>query len=231
MTAPRFGQRGNTLLRAALWYAKWGDPVLPLWWPTPDGGCACGKPPGGQHKAAKHPLGILVARGLRDATSDPELIARWWRRFPQANVGLRCDRRTRLDVDERNGGEDTLGVLLSQHGPLPPTPEVLTGGGRHIVLQAIPGMNKVTLGPGLEFLSGQGCYVVAPPSRHISGRSYLWKVSSRPTDVAVASCPEEVWLHSGAAAGSGVPQRGGSPSGSGGLAAPGDRSGEPAGGL
>ena len=33
-----------------------------------------------------------------------------------------------VDVDPRTGGDETLAELLREHGPLPPTPEDLTGG-------------------------------------------------------------------------------------------------------
>lgn len=72
------------MLKAALAYAqklKWA--VLPLH-TVKNGQCSCGRPdctsPG------KHPR---VARGVHDATTDPSVIIGWWRRWPNANIGIR----------------------------------------------------------------------------------------------------------------------------------------------
>jgi hypothetical protein len=45
--------------------------------------CSCGDPACGA--VGKHPL---TAHGLKDATSDSVQLAQWWRRWPQANIGL-----------------------------------------------------------------------------------------------------------------------------------------------
>ncbi|MGI8807745.1 MAG: bifunctional DNA primase/polymerase [Acidimicrobiales bacterium] len=71
----------------------------------------------------------------------PEVIARWWRAWPQANVAIRTgalpSSATRgvvvLDVDPLHGGEESLDHLLATNGRLPPTRMVHTGsGGRHL---------------------------------------------------------------------------------------------------
>jgi hypothetical protein len=42
----------------------------------------------------------LTPHGLKDATSDPTQLTRWWRRWPQANIGLVTGERADvLDVD------------------------------------------------------------------------------------------------------------------------------------
>src|SRR4029453_4510138 len=96
----------SLLLRdAALGYASRGIPVLPLHYPLPhhlgvqpvgdDGqlahlavgaGCSCRDPHCGQ--PAKHPLGSLVARGVKEATTNRARVLAWWTRQPQANIGL-----------------------------------------------------------------------------------------------------------------------------------------------
>jgi hypothetical protein len=45
--------------------------------------CSCGDQTCGA--VGKHPL---TPHGLKDATSDPAELGRWWRRWPQANIGL-----------------------------------------------------------------------------------------------------------------------------------------------
>src|SRR5258708_39543029 len=76
----------TTLAQAALDYARAGLPVFPL------------RP---QDKVP------LVKHGVYAATTHEEQIARWWRRFPQANIGLPsglASARIVLDVDPRHGG-------------------------------------------------------------------------------------------------------------------------------
>jgi hypothetical protein len=87
-----------------------------------------------------------------------------------------------LDIDPRHGGEDSLARLIDRYGPLPENRIVQTGsGGLHIYL-AHPGgkvRNNVgqRLGDGID-IRGDGGYVIAPPSRHISGNAYAWTAKS-----------------------------------------------------
>jgi hypothetical protein len=52
-------------------------------------------------------------------------------------------------------------------------------------------MTEPPLGPGID-VRARGGYIVAPPSRHISGRSYAWSVDHHPADVPLAKAPD--WL-------------------------------------
>src|SRR5262249_42561498 len=78
----------------------------------------------------KHPVASCAPHGFKEATTDEATIRAWWTRFPNANIatptGVWCDV---VDVDPRNGGDTTLLELERQHGRLPDTAEVLTGGG------------------------------------------------------------------------------------------------------
>ena len=38
---------------------------------------------------AKHPR---TPHGLQDASTDKAVLEEWWRRWPDSNVGVRCDR-------------------------------------------------------------------------------------------------------------------------------------------
>lgn len=162
----------------ALRYAGLGLPVLPLYGITPDGHCACHKG-AGCDSPGKHPRTV---GGLKDATTDPETIRRWWNAFPHANIGIRTGARPDgggivvLDLDPRNGGEDSFAELERTHGPLPSTIQVITGGGGRHYYFGHPGghlANKSNLLPGID-VKADGGYVVAPPSRHISGGTYRW---------------------------------------------------------
>ncbi len=166
---------------AALLYARHGWPVFPCHHPE-RGGCSCGArdcaSPG------KHPR---TRRGLRDATTNSEVIRRWWRAWPKVNVAIRTGattgRRGRpglvvLDVDPPHGGDDSLQALIAEHGPLPATGLVHTGSGGAHVYFAHPGASirnnaGTKLGPGLD-VRGDGGYVIAPPSQHVSGGTYRW---------------------------------------------------------
>ncbi len=188
----------QTLGEAALQYAGWGWPVLPLHFPVAEGACSCGT-----HQCrttGKHPLAQLVPHGVHDASADLGVVRAWWDSQPTANVGIATGRRSGLlvvDVDPLRGGEETLHALKDAHGPLPDTVESLTGGGgRHILFQHPANVVRLPrdLGPDLPGidLKGDGGYIVAPPSMHASGRAYMWEVSSEPGQVDIASPPP--WL-------------------------------------
>ena len=120
----------NAPLDAALGYAARGIPVYPVHWPRRSSGgaslaCSC---PRGRYcdRPAKHPL---VWHGVKDASCDPAQLARWWQRWPEANVGLATGIVfDALDIDGLQGM-----AALRQHLPTVgrrhPGPLVATGGG------------------------------------------------------------------------------------------------------
>lgn len=178
------------LVTWALGYARRGWPVAPLHG-IEAGRCTCGRPhcssPG------KHPR---TARGILEATADEGQIRQWWARWPRGNIGMATGATSRVDVLDVDGevGAESLEDLVAEHGPLPATPEVLTGGGgRHLWFVHAEGLrcSAGCLGPGLD-VRGDGGYVVAPPSLHVSGRRYLFEASSEPRDTPVADWPP--WL-------------------------------------
>jgi Bifunctional DNA primase/polymerase, N-terminal len=164
------------LLEAALGYAARGIPVYPVHWPRPipsgvslacscSRGVACDRP-------AKHPL---LRHGVKEATTDPDRIGRWWRRWPQANVGLAtgiCF--DALDVDGP-AGLAALHQLPGAAGLPLPGPLVATGGGgwHHWFRPTGLGNRPPRYLTHVDWRGKGGC-VLAPPSRHISGRPYRW---------------------------------------------------------
>jgi hypothetical protein len=183
----------NRLLRAALAYAQRGLAVFPVYNINADGKCACGKLK--ESSPGKHPR---TEHGLKDATTDAAIIERWWRTWPGANVGIATGAVSGivvLDIDPQHGGNEALGDLQLAHGPLPKTQIVCTGsGGKHLYF-GHPGSHvpnsSGALGPGID-VRGDGGYVVAPPSNHISGKCYAWESSGRIDEVAIAAVPD--WL-------------------------------------
>jgi hypothetical protein len=128
--------------------------------------------------------------GLHAATTDVERINRWWRAFPNLNIGIATGTVSGifvLDIDGEDG-EGSLLKLESEHGALPPTIEAITGKGRHcyfrIAAKRKIGNSAGQIGVGLD-VRGDGGYVIAPPSIHPSGRPYAWSVDAT-RDFAVA---------------------------------------------
>jgi hypothetical protein len=168
----------NPLLDAALGYAARGIPVYPVHWPrTIPGGtslaCSCPRGPACD-RPAKHPL---LRHGAKDATTDPNQLSRWWRRWPKANVGLAtgiCF--DALDIDGP-AGLAALYQLQGTAGRRVPGPLVATGGGGwHHWFHPTGLGNRPPRGLDHIDWRGKGGCVLAPPSRHISGRSYRWLV-------------------------------------------------------
>jgi hypothetical protein len=125
----------ESLLSAALRYAVLGFPIFPVYEPA-KGECSCPEGPACKDPA-KHPR---TKHGFKDATTDETRIREWWRRWPEANIGMPTGTPSGidgLDVDPRRGGDKTLTDILTEHGPLPETPFSDTGGGgQHIFFSA-----------------------------------------------------------------------------------------------
>jgi hypothetical protein len=188
---------------AALGYASQGIPVLPLHYPLQDrgdlqpvggdqrpvvrAGCSCRDLHCGQ--VGKHPLGSLVPHGVKDATTNRARVLAWWTRHPQANIGLATGRLFDvLDVDGPAGAH-TIQELAATHGQRSTGPLVRTGGGGWHFYLAPTGLGNVSPA-GLAHVDwrGRGGYVVAPPSRHASGRPYQW-VAGRDLDTPPGPVP------------------------------------------
>jgi hypothetical protein len=168
----------NLLHKAVLRYLKLRWAIIPLWW-VENGVCACGKPrctsPG------KHPIAMLVANGVHDATHDAETAVRWWTRYPKAGIGIALGRTSGIVVVDVDGplGREMLERLLAQYNyVLPPFWYVETGredGGQHYYFRYPKDVTVRTRKvKGLEVRS-DGAYVVAPPSEHSTGRVYTWR--------------------------------------------------------
>lgn len=191
MAAPAFDALDSA--EVALVLAALGIKVFPVHTPQGVDGCSCGTPCG--RSTGKHPR---IRRGLLEASTDHQVIAAWWTRWPAANVAAVTGVASgvlALDIDPDQGGETTIAALEAQHGALAPTWAVETGGGglhlwyRHAGTDVPCSVGK--LGPGLD-IRGDGGYVVVPPSRHRSGERYRWGAAWHPTKVPLVPAPP--WL-------------------------------------
>ena len=169
------------LRNAACEYADRGWHVVPI---NPHGSTSA--------KLAKAPLGRLVPNGLSQATDDLATVFRWWRAEPRANVGIvaKPSGLLILDVDPRDGGDESLHELERALGPLPETVRAETGGGgEHYLCQHPGGDLRGKAAPGVDVRDT--AYVLAPPSIHPSGRPYAWDLA--PGEVELAELPD-AWV-------------------------------------
>jgi Bifunctional DNA primase/polymerase, N-terminal/Primase C terminal 1 (PriCT-1) len=184
----------NALLESAIDLARRGLKVFPLHTAVPLGDgrfvCSCGSLR--CDSPAKHTLSRLAPHSFKNGSNSEEVIRHWWHAAPHANIGLAAGEVVILDVDPRHGGDRSLEALERQHGELPPTWRALTGGGGLHVYFSPPAVDipnsAGVLAPGLD-IRGDGGYVVAPPSVHISGLTYAWSVDHHPDEVPLAPMP------------------------------------------
>ena len=168
------------MLEYALAYAQAGIPVFPVYG-IQAGKCTCGKSE--CSSVGKHPL---TPNGLKDATTDEKQIQRWFANHLFLNIGMITGSVSGLwvlDVDPRHKGNDSLQKLMEKHGSLPETLTVQTGGGgRHLfflVPEELTLKNRANIKEGLD-VRGEGGYVVAAPSFHMSGKRYQWETWMEP---------------------------------------------------
>ena len=170
---------GTEPLAAALEYARRGWAVIPVAGVV-DRHCSCGVEC--HNHPGKHPL---TRHGLHDGTTELDTIRAWWQQWPWANVAIVTGAKSGLvvlDVDVGKGGLVSLRRLRKEHG-LPETLAVRTGGGGwHLLYRHPGGQVRNTASrlpafaeewPGLD-VRGDGGYIVAPPSHHISEGVYQW---------------------------------------------------------
>lgn len=195
--APRLSPLGQ----AALDYARRGWPVFPCRERTETITAANGTQ---RTLKAKAPY---AGSGVKDATTDEEIIKGWWRRWPQAMIGLAMGRNGlfALDFDPRVDAEtgeifELAGLkaaLEEQMGcALPQSLTAMTQSeGVHVYLRqpdaGEPIRNRGNLPLHVD-VRGLGGYVIAPPSilYHDDGREgrYRW-LTNRHDDPVEAPPP------------------------------------------
>jgi hypothetical protein len=142
---------------------------------------------------------------VRRATNDEAELTKWWGMWSNANIGIATGHRSGivvLDVDEKSGGVATLKALNEAYGTQMAGVIAKTGGGGFHVYFKHPGgywpntqgspTMPSPIGQGLDF-RGDGGYVAAPGSEHLSGQLYRWVKDCGPGS-ELAEMPE--WLKS-----------------------------------
>jgi len=97
-------------------------------------------------------------------------------------VGIATGKKSGIivaDIDPRNGGNESKESLP---GTFPFTPTSATGGDGEHILMKYPD-NGVGIKNDMDFadfagidIKSDGGFIVAPPSRHVSGKNYRWKI-------------------------------------------------------
>lgn len=118
------------------------------------------------------------------ATRDPALIAAWWERWPDAEIGIDTGRSGLivLDVDVRDDkdGERELANLLAICGDLPPTLEQRTpSGGRQLVFTSDTLCRSLATKEGLDVRS-RGGMIFVPSAK--PDRTWTWRAPSPAPD-------------------------------------------------
>lgn len=134
-----------------------------------------------------------TVNGLKDATTDPDIIRAWWRQQPLNNIAVATGEASGIFVVDVDGldAEAALRRLEEEHGALPATVEVITARGRHIYFKWPQEPVRNSAGKIAEHVDVRGAngYVLVPPSVHPSGRRYRWSVDSANS---IANAPD--WL-------------------------------------
>ncbi len=161
------------LAAAALRYADLGYPVFP---------CAPGD---------KVPI---TPRGFKDATTDAAQIEAWWKKYPDANIGIPTAGLLVVDVDGKDNswpGDPQKAEDLAC-GPISLTPR---GGRHHIFRQPMEKAWRNTtgkVGPKVD-TRADGGYIVVPPSL-VDDKLYRWAETFE-LNVAPEEIPEPPgWL-------------------------------------
>ena len=152
--------------RWAIAYAERGWPIFPV-------------VPGGKEPET---LGGLLKHGYKDASTNPQIVAGWWRKAHDMgfdpNIGLAPDKGWLvIDIDDPKNARQAISE--EAYMGLKTAPWVQSGregGGFHFYFRVEKGTDLGPMGArGWCDLKGDDRgYVVAPPSLHPSGKPYRW---------------------------------------------------------
>ena len=168
----------NQLFKSAAWYQKKGYSVIPV-------------------KQNKKPF--VKWERYQTEKADADQIRTWWKKWPAANIGLVTGEISGIDVVDCDSekGRDALNEFLpdSLILPISKTPK-----GQHCIFSHKPGLsNGVRVITDCD-LRTTGGYIIVPPSRSESGKTYAWLPGLSIADVKPAPMPKMLFdiLQSGA---------------------------------
>jgi len=181
----------SDLLQAALRYAARGWFIFPVH-VAQDGRCSCGRT-AKQHDDdhltgfGKHPRTL---HGFHDASKDADTITKWWKQYPDANIGVAVSpsKLVLLDVDHKDGqaqGLESWHDLLQECGRdiADTITQETPSGGLHLLYgsNGSPIRNDNDgLGDGIEVKASSG-YFIAWPST-FEGKRYIWAYDAAPDE-------------------------------------------------
>lgn len=183
---------GADNLSVALEYIAAGIPVFP---------CRVSEETDPHTGRLYEPKSPLTSNGLYGASTNERIVREWWKRTPEALVGMPTGEKTgffALDVDVKEGkaGDLNLAGLEAEHAPLPPTIVVRTAtGGTHFLFKHVDGLTTSTGSlPADIDIRAQGGYVIAAGSTFPDGTFYDFVGGYTPGCfmAALADAPE--WL-------------------------------------
>lgn len=162
----------NELKEAALHYADLGLAVFPL------------------IENDKLPL---TQNGFKDATTDKAQIERWWKKHPDANIGIATGQMSGglvavdIDVDkekDKDGYHTFVRWCEENYLILPDSWLSITGrGGYHLLYKSsFPVPSKIGWLEDVD-IRADGAYIVAPPSIHPNGTKYEWEQAPEDYDL------------------------------------------------
>jgi hypothetical protein len=168
-----FAKKHDRLLRSAIDLASYGLKVLPVHNVDERGWCSCGCRKLKCGSRGKHPR---IFNWQREASSDEDVIAGWWEKWPLANIGIQWGPRSgaidvEFDSEEgRRSADKFLGGIV--------TPSYQSRRSTHRIfryVEALAGFGATRKGQAVEHLEyrigadQKGAQSVAPPSLHYSG--------------------------------------------------------------
>lgn len=147
------------LKAAALWYAKYNWYVFPV---LPNG---------------KQPL---TPHGYQDGSTDKETIEAWWDKWPDANIGLACDKSgvVALDGDPSRYNEDSTALVSELRQDYLTASQSTAANGEHFIYMLPPDVklsnSPGTLPPGVD-VRANGYILLAPSTVTYRGDDALKK--------------------------------------------------------
>lgn len=193
----------STTLSAGTYLVSHGVHIVPLHGVNEDGTCTCPYQHSEPKEIGKHPrVSDWKTLSLGYTPGDlPKVLA------PVCNLGIyaRPSNLVVLDIDPRNGGEESFYNLLNfLSGEIPETVEAITGlykvgqkmeRGRHLYFSLDDG-EQIVFRKDLKKLGFRGLdiihegYVLAAPSKHGTGVNYEWREGREPWNYPIAPLPE-----------------------------------------